>query len=70
MPNSKWREYRGYRIEASQRDANGWRLVVYRLKPELPAPLRPSNVTFESAASAMSAGRKDVDWILDRRVFG
>jgi hypothetical protein len=68
MPNRKRNEYRGYRIEASQHDASGWRVVVYRLKPDLPPPFRPSIITYVSAASAMSAGRKDVDWLLDKRV--
>jgi hypothetical protein len=69
MPNSKRKEYRGYRIEASLPDAHGWRVTVYRLTQTVPQPLRPSEIRYPSATSAMAAGHRDIDWLLESEGF-
>ena len=69
MPNNKRKEYRGYRIEAALPDARGWRVTVYRLKPSIPNPLRPSDIRYPSATSAMAAGHRDIDWLLQKCGF-
>jgi hypothetical protein len=64
MPNRGWRVYRGYRIEVSKPDGGGWRVAVYSLKTDRPAPIRQSDLRYESYASAFAVGRTDVNWLL------
>ncbi len=65
MAGFKRKEYRGYRIEAVLPDQNGWRVTVFRLSVERPAPLRPSDIRHTSADNALEAGRREVDWLLE-----
>jgi hypothetical protein len=70
MPGWKRVEYRGYRIEATSPDGAFWRLAVYRLKTDLPAPLRPTDIRYPSSGSAVIAGRREINWLLGDRDYG